>query len=79
MRAQRHPAHAGLGTKVGRDLPGRQKASSCYLAGYNAALSAANQEGESILEQSEPRGFVPDFVDGWRFGLSLCRALGFRR
>lgn len=74
-----HPAIAGLGTRIGRPLPGRQRATPEYLAGYNAALRAGCAEGEQLLQQSEPRGFVPDFLDGWRTGVALVAALGCSR
>jgi len=73
-----HPALAGLQCRIGRPLPGRRPVSHHYLAGYNAAIQACNAEGAVVLEQGEPKGFVNDYVDGWRSGLAMARALGVR-
>lgn len=74
-----HPAVASLSTRIGRPLIGRKRATPNYLAGYNAALRAACIEGEQLQQQSEPTGFVTDFVEGWRTGIMLAQALGWKR
>ena len=79
MRARiAHPALAGLGTRLGRRLPGKASATPEWLAGYNAALTACCLEGARILRQSEPRGLQSDYISGWRSAVLLARALGLR-
>lgn len=73
-----HPALAGLGAKVGRRLPGRCPNSAAWMAGYNAALTAACIYGASVLDQPVPCGLEQAYCDGWASGLALARALGVR-
>lgn len=44
-----HPAHLGLGTRIGRPLPGRPAVSHDWRRGYNAGLRAACREGAAVL------------------------------
>jgi hypothetical protein len=74
--APKHPLLITPDLKVGRTLPGRKPVHAQYLAGCNAATRACLAEGSAVLSQPEPRGFSQHYLDGWRCGLAMVRAVG---